>query len=151
MPYPLNQVLAETIEKRFDPKYNVYAILEILKHPVKYANIYNVIYFGVGLLQDYEYYFCEEKTGDKPDAPDDNDEKTWLDLLEKDTEWLRTLDASKTTCPFFDDLVEHFERGDWTPYIPKNVMDAYCEDLKELYQAFVAVSDYEVLPDDLPF
>ena len=30
-------------------------------------------------------------------------------------------------------------------------MDAYCEDLKELYQAFVAVSDYEVLPDDLPF
>ena len=95
MPYPLNQVLAETIEKRFDPKYNVYAILEILKHPVKYANIYNVIYFGVGLLQDYEYYFCEEKTGDKPDAPDDNDEKTWLDLLEKDTEWLRSLVGSE--------------------------------------------------------
>lgn len=140
MPYPLNQVLAKTLDRNFDEKYNVHAVLEILKHPEKYINIYNIIYFGAGLLQDYEYYFCEEKHGEKPEAPDSSDEEAWLGLLEKDMTWLESLDASKISCTFFDGLVEHFDRDDWVPDIPKNVMDAYYEDLKELYSAFATVS-----------
>lgn len=72
--------------------------------------------------------------------PDSTDEEAWLGLLEKDTAWLESLDASKLSCTFFDDLVEHFDRDDWVPDILKNVMDAYYEDLKELYSAFATVS-----------